>query len=401
MNKNLHDQYTSFRYLQPGTDYKAYSLFDIRKRMGRYNVNLSEREEERFQRLFQENLNVSLRDHGFVMPEREKDILPYCRQGYTAYSYEGLALSGIDAIFENFMDGIMNVTTRSGLKWEDIIWNIGLRFCDIAHQDTVMIARTTYDIYQAKRTKRVAVIPSIEAASVLENEIERIDVLYGLGIRCMGITYNDSNSLGSGLSEEHDGGLTHLGKRAVKRMNRLGMAIDISHSGDRTGMDVIETSDKPVLISHAGARTLWNTTRMKSDEILLACKEKGGVIGILAAPNTTLTKVNTDHCLDSVMAHFEYIANLVGIDHVAFGPDTFFGDHVALQHAVDAQLLLSQSHSHEKALRESRFVRGAEDPIEAMPNMVRWLIKHGYSDKDIAKVTSGNIMRVLHQTWIQ
>jgi membrane dipeptidase len=125
---------------------------------------------------------------------------------------------------------------------------------------------------------------------MIENELDRIDILYGLGVRCLGIAYSEANALGSGLKEPHDGGLTSFGRRAVKRMNKLGIAIDISHSGDRTSMDTIEVSDKPIFITHAGARALWNSNRLKPDEVIKACAEKGGVIGIEAAPHTTITE---------------------------------------------------------------------------------------------------------------
>jgi membrane dipeptidase len=400
LKPKYYDGYRSFQYLEADVDYKAFPLASQTERMGLYHVNLSDKQMKRVERIFQENLIISMRDHGFVMPRDPKDTLEYCKQGFTAFGYEGLSRSGLDVVFENFMDGIMNITSRGGLKWDDVIWNLGMRYCDIAHQDMVMIASTIFDLFKAKETGRIAIIPSLEAATAIENEIERVDILYGLGIRCMGITYNEANTLGSGLSEARDGGLTNFGRRVVKRMNQLGMAIDISHCGDQTSLDVIEASEKPVLITHAGARTLWNTPRMKPDEVLLACKEKGGVIGILAAPNTTLTKKHSDHSLDSVMAHFEYIVELVGIDHVAFGPDTFFGDHVALQHAVDAKLSIAQSHSGEP-FEESAYVRGAEDPAEAMQNIVKWLVQHGYSDTDIAKVTGGNVLRALSKIWIK
>lgn len=400
LKKKLYDGYSSFKYLAAGIDYKAFPLADVSERMGDYSIRLSEQESQRVQQIFAENVIVSLRDHGFVMPREPEHTLEYCKHGFTAFAYEGLSQSGLDAIFENFMDGIMNMTSRAGLKWDDVIWNLGMRYCDIAHQDFAMIASNIFDIYRAKETGRIAIIPSLEAATALENELDRVDILYGLGIRCMGITYNEANTLGCGLSETRDGGLTNFGRRVVRRMNQLGMAIDISHCGDQTSMDTIEASEKPVLITHAGARKLWNTPRMKPDDILRACAEKGGVIGILAAPNTTLTKHHLEHSLDSVMAHFEYIAELVGIDHVGFGPDTFFGDHVALQHAVDVQLSIGQSHSGE-AFDESAYVRGLEDPTEAMPNIVKWLVKRGYSDTDIVKVTGGNIMRALSKIWVK
>ncbi|WP_134700660.1 dipeptidase [Ammoniphilus sp. YIM 78166] len=400
MKKKTYDGYRSFSYLAAGLDYKAFPLASETERLGHYSIPLNAKQRQRVEQIFEENLIISLRDHGFVMPRKPEHTLEYCKHGFTAFAYEGLSHSGLDVIFENFMDGIMNISSRMGLKWDDVIWNLGMRYCDIAQQDTVMIASTIYDLYRAKETGRIAIIPSLEAATALENELDRVDILYGLGIRCMGITYNEANTLGCGLSEARDGGLTNFGRRVVKRMNQLGMVIDLSHCGDQTSLDAIEASEKPVLITHAGARKLWNTPRMKPDEILEACAEKGGVIGILAAPNTTLTKSRPDHTIESVMEHFEYIVNLVGIDHVGFGPDTFFGDHVALQHAVDAQLSIGQSHSGED-FSESRYVRGLEDPMEAMPNIVKWLVHRGYSDSDIVKVTGGNVMRVLGKIWLK
>ena len=125
---------------------------------------------------------------------------------------------------------------------------------------------------------------------MIENEVDRLDILYGFGIRSSGIAYSEANSLGSGLREARDGGLTDLGRQAVRRMNQLGIAIDISHSGDQTSLDTIEVSEKPIFITHVGARALWNTKRMKPDHVLKACAEKGGVIGIEAAPwGSTIT----------------------------------------------------------------------------------------------------------------
>src|SRR5713101_2669878 len=97
-------------------------------------------------------------------------------------------------------------------------------------------------------------------------------------------------ALGAGLREARDGGLPDLGRQAVRRMNQLGIAIDVSHSGDQTSLDTIEASEKPIFVTHAGARALWRTRRMKPDEVIRACAEKGGVFGIEAAPHTTLTK---------------------------------------------------------------------------------------------------------------
>ena len=183
-------------------------------------------------------------------------------------------------------------------------------------------------------------------------------------------------------------------------MNKLGIAIDISHSGDQTCLDTIEVSDKPIFITHAGARGLWDTKRMKPDVVLKAMAAKGGVIGIEAAPHTTLTKAHPKHSIESFMEHFEYCADLVGIDHVAFGPDTLFGDHVGLHHYFAKQLSIKSAHGAQ-AFEEVEYVDGIENPAEAFPNIVRWLVKHDYSDGDIGKAIGGNVMRVLEEAWFR
>jgi membrane dipeptidase len=223
-------------------------------------------------------------------------------------------------------------------------------------------------------------------------------VLYGFGVRCMGITYSESNALGSGLREERDGGLTDLGREVVVRMNKLGMTIDLAHVGDRTSLDAIELSAKPVMITHAGARTLWPTKRMKPDEVLRAMAAKGGVIGVEAAPHTSITKKHSSHSIDSVMEHVEYCVELLGVDHVALGPDTLFGDHVGLHHAFAEALSIGRITEGLEYPRV-QYVAGMENPGEAMRNAVGWMVKRGWADRDIAKVAGGNAIRVLRETW--
>lgn len=177
------------------------------------------------------------------------------------------------------------------------------------------------------------------------------------------------------------------------------MAIDCSHVGSLTTLDVIEASTKPIFMSHVGARALWDSKRLTPDNVLKACADKGGVIGIEAAPHTTITQWNRNHSIDSFMEHFEYIKDLIGIDHVAFGPDTLYGDHVGLHHAFAANLSTKGTQGIND-FDEVEYVRGLENPTEASINILRWLVKHNYSDQDIEKVLGTNILRVLKETWV-
>jgi membrane dipeptidase len=312
--------------------------------------------------------------------------------------FEGLARSGMTAVIDNFMDGACCITSPMGWKWNDVLHDLGMRLCDLAHQDDVVVARSVQDIRDAHAQQRLALIVGLEAATMIENEVDRIDILYGFGVRQMGIAYSESNALGSGLKERRDGGLTAFGERCVERMNRLGMAIDISHSGDQTCLDVIAASSRPVLITHAGSRSVWDSPRMKSDEVIVECARRGGVIGLEAAPHTTLSEAHPAHSLESVMDHFSHCVELVGIDHVAFGPDTLFGDHVGLHRAFASQLSVGDLRGHQD-FEEVDYVDGLENPGECFHNITGWLVKHGYSDEDIRKVIGGNALRVLGEIW--
>lgn len=390
--------YSSYSYLDAGKDYRVFTLAKEIDRVPSSLVSVTPEQEQRLQEIFSREVVISLHEHPTTVPEKSGEIFEYRRQNRDFTAYEGLSISGLDAVFDNLMDGTALVTSKNGWKWDDVVFDLGMRQCDIAHQDFLVWAGSVEDILQAKARGQIAWIPSLEAATPIENELDRIDILYGLGVRMMGIAYSEGNTLGAGLREPRDGGLTIFGQQAVRRMNQLGVAIDVSHSGDQTALDTIEMSDKPIFITHAGARALWPSSRLKPDEVIIACAEKGGVIGIEAAPHTTLTPTHSRHSVESIMEHFEYCVNLVGIDHVTFGPDTLFGDHVGLHHAFAAQLSIAQSRKGTD-FEEVEYVDGLENPGEGLLNCARWLVAHDYSDEDIAKAIGGNTLRVLREAW--
>ncbi len=398
MSKKSYDGYRSFQYLTPGEDYQDIPLAKDTGRVPSAKVQLSDAEEKRARAILDREQIVSMHDHTSIFPEDRGRVLEQRRQGRDATGYAGLAISDTDVVFENFMDGTATITSNKGWKWDDILFDLGMRFSDIDHQGMVYIATTYLDLEPAKKAGRIAFVPWLEAATAIENEIDRVDVLYGFGVRGMGITYSEANTLGSGLREKNDSGLSDLGRAVVTRMNRLGMTIDIAHCGDRTGLEVIAASAKPITITHAGARGLWDSRRMKTDETLKKLAERGGVIGIEAAPHTTQVK-GRPHDLDAVMAHVAYCVDLIGVDHVGLGPDTLFGDHVGLHSAFAVQLSLSAIRDSGPSYTPVTYVDGMENPGEAMRNAVRWLVKHGYTDMDIAKIAGGNALRVLKETW--
>jgi len=401
LEKN-YEGYTSFSYLEAGADYRAFDLADQLERVPSYRVPLDDEEERRVERLVDECLFVSMHEHAGVFPADIRETPEYVRHGRMATAFEGLAASYWDAVFDNLMDGICTIHSHSGWQWDDVLHDLGMRLCDLAHQDFLIHCRRIDDVQRAHDEGRVAWVATMEGAAMIEHELDRIDILHGFGLRSLGITYSESNALGNGLKEDRDGGLTKFGRKAVERMNRVGLLIDCSHCGDRTTLDTVEWSEKPIVLSHIGARALWASNRLAPDEVLEAVAAKGGVIGIECAPHTTLTRNNRVHNLDAFMEHFEYVRSLVGIDHVGFGPDTVYGDHVGLHHAYSANLSIEESRGGDEDddhFDEVEYVEGLENPTEGSHNLVRWLVKNGYSDEDVAKVMGGNALRVMRQAW--
>jgi membrane dipeptidase len=391
--------YTAYDYLERGKDFRDIAYARQVGRVPPYQgLDLSDSQRERTERLLTDEIVISLHEHVQVFPEDMSDLREHIRQGREPTGYEGLARSGLTAVFDNGMDGTCCISSDAGWKYTDVLFDLGVRMADLAHQDFVVKAETVKDIRDAHESGRVAHVFGLEAATMIENEVDRLDVLYGFGVRQIGIAYSEANTLGSGLKERGDGGLTYFGERAVERMNKLGLAIDVSHSGDRTAMDVIEKSTKPIFITHCGSREVWPTNRMKPDAVIKACAERGGVLGLEAAPHTTLSREHPRHTLESVMDHFTHCVELIGIEHVTFGPDTLFGDHVGLHDAFAAQLSIGSAHGGVE-FPKVEYVDGLENPAECFYNIIGWLVTRGYSDDEIRAVIGGNTLRVLEEVW--
>jgi membrane dipeptidase len=390
-----YDGYTAYKYLDEPADHESVDLPDEMNVGGPpHEVALSDADAKRAEDLSAACTVLSLHEHPFKwVPEDPDELLDYCREGRPVTAYEYLARSNLDGVFDFHLDGVTRMHSKSGWKWSEIVHDLGMRACDIAHQDAVVRGTSIDDIRQAREDGTVALIPAVESSMMIENELDRIEILYGLGVRLMGISYNASNTLGTGLGDMHptDGGLTGFGRDAVERMNEVGMAISVSHASDRTALDVCETSADPVFLTHDGARALNGRDRLKPDECLRAVADTGGVIGVQAAPHATFSAEHPEHTIESVMDHFEYLVDLVGIDHVTFGPDTLYGDHRALHKQFIPGV-------PDDAV-EVDYVKGMENPTEAWHNIVRWLVEHEYSDDQIEKVLGGNTLRALEAVW--
>jgi membrane dipeptidase len=161
------------------------------------------------------------------------------------------------------------------------------------------------DFAAAKISKRVGIIYSFEAASMHEGRIDRIDHFRSRGVRVMGLSYNGRSPFGTGTLVKNGEGLTELGHQAIERMNKLGVSVDLSHSDEPTGFQALARSNRPVLITHAGSSAVHPHPRNKSDRLLRAVAEKGGVTGVYDL--SYLGDYPANPSLDTYMHHLTHM----------------------------------------------------------------------------------------------
>jgi membrane dipeptidase len=401
--RQAYDGYESYDYLEPGVDYKEFDLDRQLNSFEPYEVPLSEEENDRVERLSDGNVSIAPHEHPHLHPENMDNMIQYVHAGRIWTAYRWLAQTHLDCVIDAMLHGLEMIESKQGHKWDDVVSDIGMRMADIAHSKFVIQGKSIEDIDRAREEGKLAIVPAIEAAQFIENELDRLDIVYGLGVRMCGVTYNESNMLGSGSGDPNDAGLTSFGRAAINRMNKLGMAIGLSHESEQTTLDICQYSDDPVILSHTGSQEVWDTPREEPDHVLEAVADTKGLLAVEAAPNSTRSESHPEHSIESVMEHFEYMVNLVGIDHVTFSTDTMYGDHAELMEEISDMIrpeeLFFDRGDDEETVDAVEYVKGMENPTEAWNNIPRWLVKEGYSDEEIRKVLGGNTYRVLDEIW--
>jgi len=267
----------------------------------------------------------------------------------------------------------------------------------------LMVIKKVDDLFEAKKQGKKGVIFTFQDPKPIENSIGNLRVLYELGLRVVQMTYNKQNYIGTGCVEDFDGGLTEFGRKVLKKMNEWGMTADISHVGHKTGMDVLRLSEKPIVISHAGCLGLTDSPRNKTDEELRLLRDNGGVIGLSSwGPLCWRKEKKARPTMADFVDHIDYVVNLIGPDHIAFGGDsTLDGTYDDKGTEEQSTLYPAVVAEYDKYVGTHHSVRHAIgiDGSWQMQNVIDELKNRGYDDETIAKFCGGNYIRVLKASW--
>jgi membrane dipeptidase len=252
------------------------------------------------------------------------------------------------------------------------------------------------DLLRAKKERKAGVIFGPQNANFLEGRLDFLDVTYSLGVRIAQLTYNEQNLIGDGCTERTDAGLSNFGIEVVKKMNKIGAVIDLSHCGVSTFMDAVKFSEDPVLCTHANCKALNSNVRNKSDEQIVALAEKGGVVCLASYSPICETKPQVRPTIIDFLAHVKHVVDLVGVDHVGLGMD--FDDTLTKESHEEWASEYPQIAAGIYFGMDSLFAEGL-DRLELFPNIARGLVWKGYSDEEVAKILGGNVLRVLKRVW--
>ena len=276
-------------------------------------------------------------------------------------------------------------------KWRDLI---------AANADTVALARNPTEIEAVAASDRTAIILGFQNTDLFGGRIRLVEMFAELGVRVVQLTYNNQNAVGGSCYEEADSGLARYGREVVREMNRAGILIDCSHVGERTTLDTIAHSERPIAITHANARTLVPHSRNKGDEILHALRDSGGVIGCAVYRNIT-----GDHHCASIRNWCEMMARTVdiaGIDSVGVGTD-YGHDNRPEDYAWMRMGRWSRGINYGAApvgqtTRPARADWLAEgvSGLGAIPDGLRAV---GFGEDEVAKLTHGNWLRLYGATF--
>lgn len=302
-------------------------------------------------------------------------------QEWDTATFDAAKLSGLTAIHTSLANRNLTVAMKDLAEWDAVF---------AKHPDRLLKATSGADFTAAKKRGQIAVVLGFQNATIVERNVRALDKLHAAGARCIQLTYNSRNLLGDGCTERTNAGLSDFGVEVVHRMNELGIVVDLSHCGEQTSKDGIELSKRAPAFTHTVCKSIYNHVRGKSDELIRAMSNKGGMTGI-----TTLgyfvgpTEKTT---LEDYFRQIDHAVKVGGIDHVGIASD----------HAIRG---IMATHTREswyvprltsfKPIYNVRWPPNIPelDPPTRFRTIAHGLSKRGYSTDRLEKVLGGNWVR--------
>lgn len=306
-------------------------------------------------------------------------------------------------VFESLKQGNVGCVTNTLGFWEGTVESMDaiVTWRELVREnaDLVEIALTSADIERITASGKVAVIMGFQNTDHLQGRIGYVELFAEMGVRVMQLTYNNQNAYGGSCYEPNDSGLARAGKEIITEMNRAGVLLDLSHVGNRTSLEAIQHSQKPVAITHANPDSVFPHKRNKTDDVLYALRDNGGVIGCAAYRN-----IAGDEYCASVENWCRLVArtvDIIGIDHVGIGTDKSHNTTIK-----DLDWMRKGNWT-----RQADYGAGsAARPGKALPpdwfkevhqlgDVIGGLERVGFSSNEIAQITHKNWMRVYREVF--
>ena len=262
-------------------------------------------------------------------------------------------------------------------------------------QEYFMRIDSIADLKRVNQSGKLGIILGVQNSEHFRRP-DDVDFFRGLGQRISQLTYNARNLIGNGSTERRDEGISDFGVAIIERMNKVGMAVDVSHCGDRTTLDAFEISKKPVLITHSNCRALVpGHPRLKTDEAIKKVGQAGSVIGITGV--RMFVKSDEPTTVEHVLDHFDHVRKVIGPEHLGVGSDIDLYGYDAMPPELNKQLRAGYKGSY--SFREKIDIECLNHPKRIF-DLTEGLIRRKYSDADIEGILGGNFERVLGQIWV-
>lgn len=301
---------------------------------------------------------------------------------------EDLSAPFIDQLLRQ---GVAVVGCTANLTWDDTlesIENFETVKAIVREHPQAYVLRSGADLDREENRNKVGVLIGLQNPKALSDSLGLLDAFFDLGLRCLSLAFSENSYYGCGHASEVDSGLTSLGGQAVKRMNQLGIVIDLSHAGDRTALEALELSEQPVIFSHSTSRALFNRPRSAPDPLIVAAAKKGGVICQDVRANTSVAEY-----VDWV----DYCVKLVGVDHIGVAAQDDFHRSYKDTRRIAPYLPSYAAELKKRDWSDDRVVRrnGIGAKLLDRENLAAEFRRHNYAEEAIAKILGGNMMRVL------